>query len=674
MTRHSYLNALVAGLICVAPLLSRGATAPRLRTPVVAGNTVQLWLEGDTGTRYRIEASTNVALWTEVASGIAQSGLFRAEHTPSPPLRWVYYRGVQVGDGGGTGNPFPTVTSLADTNTTAGAVVLPDRPSELRVEGPKGIVYTLNLPTNAVAEPTLVTLTALSQITGLPSQAGPLTAVRLEPGGLVLRSPAFLQVDFPSAIDGRRVSSFAFDNDGRRLHLVPDVVTENGTTHRVRLLVNQLRSHGCGIFTLPELDALAGTVPPPRASVARRSLHASLEECYPDEESAAKEMKEEIEDRIRPRQQEAAAILGRERQNQLLGVTDEAAGNAALLRVIKMSQDFYRAEIESRVSEAKQSCAKAQALTPWALGIERQEQLLGGGDGAGTLSASTDIICGAAKRCQEQALECCRSKGGDTRLVQTLLGIERQRQLLGAGPECGELSMETLEKECAPEWYGTLTIRISGQYLNRSTNGITRIRRSMTHDSVITAQVLSVRVRHNTESIFAPAYTSLDFVMGGDVVASERREKVDTLGDTFCDGKPSEMRRDTWESAASGPLEPFTLKCVIMAPGSGNVFLSPYLNLSTSGVERDMRWQWTREKTYPSEFTDEDCVTETQSGGDYDPKAGFFGASVFAKEGEFTWTDDSIRFSYHKPEPMRFDFQHLFNGVKDIEIELHRTR
>lgn len=44
---------------------------------------------------------------------------------------------------------------------------------------------------------------------------------------------------------------------------------------------------------------------------------------------------------------------------------------------------------------------------------------------------TSQLLCGGMRRCQEEAIECCRTKGGDTRLISFLLGIERQRQLLG---------------------------------------------------------------------------------------------------------------------------------------------------------------------------------------------------------------------------------------------------
>ena len=87
-----------------------------------------------------------------------------------------------------------------------------------------------------------------------PARYG-LSQARLEPADRMPLSPFFLEIRFPTNIPGRQISSFAFDNSGSRLHLVPDVVVASGSTNRVRILVHQLRSYGCGAVSLDELRA-----------------------------------------------------------------------------------------------------------------------------------------------------------------------------------------------------------------------------------------------------------------------------------------------------------------------------------------------------------------------------------------------------------------------------------
>jgi hypothetical protein len=215
---------------------------------VVANNAITVRLFGDVGVAHRIEASTNLTSWFTVAGGVLGDGPLTIQQPTSGTFPWTFFRGVQDSTGGAT---FPTVQPRVDTNATASVVLVPDRETTLQLPTASQAVLTLSFPAGSVSQPTLVTLTSLASTAGLPNEQGLLAGARLEPAGLVLLAPAFLQIDFPEPIDAQHISSFAFNNDGGDLHLVPDVVTSNITTQRVRILVQQLRSHGCGVFTLP---------------------------------------------------------------------------------------------------------------------------------------------------------------------------------------------------------------------------------------------------------------------------------------------------------------------------------------------------------------------------------------------------------------------------------------
>jgi hypothetical protein len=667
------LEGMFAGALALFSSASCFAAAPKLNQPTVTESGVQLRLQGDAGATYRFESSTNLTVWTDIGSGVAApGGALSLQHAGPTLSPWTYYRAVEVSGGSG-GTSFPTVTATASTNAVATALLVPNLEALIRVQDARQVVYTLSFPTGAVSEPTLVKLSALEGVAGLPNAAGLLAGARIEPAGLVTLAPGFLQLDFPKPIQASAVSSFGFDQDGSRLHLMPDVVVSNPGTNRVRIVVSQLRSYGSGVFTLAELQTQAATVAPPRAGGARPALHNDLAGCYPDDEEDARDLQQELEDKIRPRQQAAAAILGEERQKQLLGVASEGDGTEALRRVMADAEDFYTTEIESRVPRALEKCATTRTLIPWALGFERQRQLLGG-DGAG-VSVSSELICQGAKRCQEQAVECCRTQGGDTRLIQTLLGIERQRALLGAGAECGEISIAEVTEACAPEWYGTLTITVSGRYLNLETNGSWHIRRTMTSDYSVTAQVLSARVRINEASLFNPTYTNLTFKLGGKLAASDHLAKIEEHFDESCGGEPGESRRDTWDTSAAGELPDIDGEAILMDPTATSLFVKPYLSVSDRGVSGDMRWFYEELQRKRSEFSDEDCETTVQrTGGTYDTDAVSHGVLVYAEAKDFTWTADTIRYTFSGAEPMRFDFEHLFDGVREVTLELHRVK
>lgn len=664
-----------AGVMTILSSVSCLAAVPKFNPPTVTESGVQLRLQGDPGTTYRIESSTNLTAWTAVSSGVAQGGVLSMQHAGPTLSRWTFYRAVEVAGGGGGGTSFPTVAATPSTNAVSTALMLPNQETFIRVQDARQVVYTLSFPTGAVSEPTLIRLSALETVTGLPNAAGLTAGARIEPAGLVTLAPGFLQMDFSKAIQATNISSFGFDQDGARLHLVPDVVVSNPGTNRVRILVSQFRSYGCGVFTLAELRAQTATVAPPRGGGARPALHNDLAGCYPEDEDEARDLQQELEDKIRPRQQAAAAILGEERQNQLLGASSEDEGSAALQRVMADADDFYQTEIQSRIPQALEKCATTRTLIPWALGFERQRQLLGGGDGGAGSSLSSELMCQGAKRCQEQAVECCRTQGGDTRLMQTLLGIERQRALLGAGAECGEISIAEVTEACAPDWYGTLTVTVSGRYLNLETNGSWHIRRTMTSDYTLTAQVLSARVRINEASIFSPTYTNLTFKLGGKVAASDHLAKIEEHFEESCGGQPGETRRDSWDTSAAGELPDIDGEAILMDPTASSLFVKPYLQVSDNGVSGDVRWFFEELQRKRSKFSDEDCETTVQrTGGTYDKDGVSYGVSIFAEAKDFTWTADTIRYTFKGAEPMRFDFEHLFDGVREVTLELHRVK
>lgn len=94
-----------------------------------------------------------------------------------------------------------------------------------------------------------------------------------------------------------------------------------------------------------------------------------------------------------------------------------------------------------------------------------------------------------------------------------------------------------------------------------------------------------------------------------------------------------------------------------------------------TGATRRNRWFYEELGTERSEFTDEDSATTTvRTGGSDDENAGSFGVFIYAEEKDFTWTADTIRYTFTRKEPMRFDFQHLFDGVREVTLELRRVK
>lgn len=392
------------------------------------------------------------------------------------------------------------------------------------------------------------------------------------------------------------------------------------------------------------------------------------------------ELEEQLEDLYQPLVQAEAATLGAERQSQLLGVVSEDEGTAALMRVLADRQMFFDQQIKPRVPAAVQKCATTRTLLPWVLGFERQRQLLGAGDTGNP--AVYELFCEGVARCQQQAMECCRTQGGDTRLIDTVLRVLRQRQLLGFGADptdtrCGEdVSVDQVLKECDPEWFGTVRVTVSGLYNDVTRSAGAKFSRTRVSEIVLTASVQSARVQVSPENLFTPAYTNITCTLGGSLVASDRSEALNERGmsNPCMPGKPTQVRRDTYYSSATTNLENIRLEAVIMAPGTKNLFVQPSLRLDADTI-RDMRWAWEERRAGPESITDDHCRFDeiVTSGGDYEPDAGVFDASLFVNEDAFTWTAETIQCQTSIPEPMEFDFEHPFTGVRRIELELHRV-
>jgi hypothetical protein len=155
---------------------------------------VSLQLTGDAGVTYRLEGSTNLTTWFSVGSGPAVAGLLTLTHNGPAQWPWVCYRGVQTSPQ----QTYLTVGIEADTNLVAEAVLLPGEPRSVRLETPSGVVFTLAAPTNALVDATPVTMTLVTNLTGIPAPGGFLAAVQLEPAGWLFQAPLFLRIDFPT--------------------------------------------------------------------------------------------------------------------------------------------------------------------------------------------------------------------------------------------------------------------------------------------------------------------------------------------------------------------------------------------------------------------------------------------------------------------------------------------
>ena len=154
-------------------------------------------------------------------------------------------------EGGSDEGPF--VSPVLDPASVQSAVVGPEGGS-VRATSADGTVYTLTIPSDALAEETEISLTPIRAIDDLPMSGGLIDAVHFEPSGLVLLRAAMLTVEraSPPAIgEGEVFVGFTYDGDGENLALaVPEV---DGNTFN--LPIHHFSGGGAGAATPADLEA-----------------------------------------------------------------------------------------------------------------------------------------------------------------------------------------------------------------------------------------------------------------------------------------------------------------------------------------------------------------------------------------------------------------------------------
>jgi hypothetical protein len=119
-----------------------------------------------------------------------------------------------------------------------------------------------------------------------------------------------------------------------------------------------------------------------------------------------------------------AEKLHAERQNQLQGQESES------LDLTEFFNEFEKQVVKPRLAAAGESCAAGRLAIQTVMGFERQRQLLGMGE-EGTFPS--ELLNTVAEVCMKEEYEICRDDHIIHHIVPAWLGIERQFQLLGMG-------------------------------------------------------------------------------------------------------------------------------------------------------------------------------------------------------------------------------------------------
>lgn len=387
---------------------------PNLRAP----GEVRFSVAGPSEVRFSVDKSADLRLWLPVTNGTLAA-------MPAPvavPLRDLgphrFFRARQL-------LTEPKLKLAPDAERVAEAYVgAGSGPIDLELATPDGIEYVLHIPQGAVLEPVDLSMTLLSKAENVPFEGGMMAGLLFKPAGLFFYNPPLLEITFPMNIPSREIVSYQFQDDGSGLFLVPNLVD----TNRVVIPVRHFSGTGVSRATLQQI---------------------AIREYF------------EVRDATDAVGQQIAAEFARERVSQLSGIPNEGAtGSSALLL---QAAGIVQREIELRLREAEGNCALAgRVLLPQALGMERQLQLLGA-DEAGSISSGT-LFQGALATCREEALRRCAS-GERLCGLRELLGLERQRQLVGIGESDGE-DFNQILAQCRPaelEWSGALSYLETGE-------------------------------------------------------------------------------------------------------------------------------------------------------------------------------------------------------------------
>jgi hypothetical protein len=179
----------------------------------------------------------------------------------APPVEPAVTTPVGPAPGGVEGRPLPTGPAVDPANPVQAAnprsvtPTLAANRKSVAVIGPvggtvaataaDGSTFTLTVPANALIGQTVITLTPLASIAGLPFSGGLVTGVDVQPHGLRLQRPATLAFAPASPVATGSQAPFAYAAGGRDMHLYPLAADP------ARLEMQLMHFSGYGIASAP---------------------------------------------------------------------------------------------------------------------------------------------------------------------------------------------------------------------------------------------------------------------------------------------------------------------------------------------------------------------------------------------------------------------------------------
>jgi hypothetical protein len=440
---------------------------------VVSSNRLQLVLLGNTGSGYAIENSSNLINWSTLFSGTASNG--RIEFNgPLPSATMQFFRGRPEVSA-------IAITPKADTNRIA-QLFATEQGGETVLYDTNGTKFTLSFPSNNVATPTAMTMTLVTNLTGLPFAGGMLGAVQIGPDEPDLFGAGKLTISFGTNVDRRRIASFTANVDGSNLSLIPDRVSSNFVT----IPITRGGLFGAAIATTQEIvqvsQSVSASTAAARASkktssqVAQAPLPTSVL-CFPQLVAHANAVRAEIARELRKLQSDMAMIIEIERQRQLVGLTEDAVD--IFSQVGPLTCAFYNEHIAPHWPATASNCSLMNVLLQFALGFERQMQLFGIPEGerctANILTAQS--LCPGFKACMKEIEACCISGHQERERLIDLVSLIRQQSLLGIENNtalgCFDLNdavtQGVIDVCTKSQWTGSIKVTENGEFHERET-------------------------------------------------------------------------------------------------------------------------------------------------------------------------------------------------------------
>ena len=295
-------------------------------------------------------------------------------------------------------NPISVTPTLDGANQVE--AIIPTSGGTVTATASDGTEYRLDIPADALVTDTLVRMTPVSQIEGMPFGSDQF-AVQFEPEGLQLYANAILTITPSQEIPIDQQIMFGYQGLGDNLVLLSPVVD----SREIKIVVMHFSGAGVSKGFLADIEPVRARIGGDAESRIRSALGEKLQQ---------------------------------ERQRQLLG--DESGDP------IDWESYFNQYEeqvVKPRIAAAGESCAAGRLALQTKLGFERQKQLLGMADD-NSAAFDTGLMDTVAETCMKEEYEMCRDDHIIHRIIPAWLGLSRQFQLLGVTED--SVSSPTLEK------------------------------------------------------------------------------------------------------------------------------------------------------------------------------------------------------------------------------------